>query len=81
MVQTVTFAILGRKIVEEVLRGALPGVRCAQGVTTEGAYREGGRVVPAGAGVAARPDDPGPGYEHTRHSLGWRWVDGLGRRA
>lgn len=43
-------------LVEELLRRALPGgVLCAQGVTTEGAYRERGRVVPAGAGTTLMP--------------------------
>lgn len=42
----------------EQLRKALPGIRAAQGVTTEGAYRARGRVVPAGKGETLLP----PGY-------------------
>jgi 2-dehydropantoate 2-reductase len=46
-------------LVDDVLREALPGVLAGQGVTTEGAYREGDCVVPAGAGETLCP----PGFE------------------
>ncbi len=42
-------------LVENVLRDALPGIRAAQGVTTEGAYRVRGRVIPAGKGETLLP--------------------------
>jgi 2-dehydropantoate 2-reductase len=46
-------------IVEPLLRDALPGQFVGQGVTTEGAYRDGARVVPAGNGETLVP----PGFE------------------
>ncbi|MDH4190780.1 MAG: 2-dehydropantoate 2-reductase [Betaproteobacteria bacterium] len=42
-------------LVEELLRKRLAGIRAAQGVTTEGAYRERGRIVPAGHGETLMP--------------------------
>lgn len=50
----------------EVLRKALPKVRCAQGVSTEGAYRVRGRVVLAGKGETLLP----PGFTPLVRALG-----------
>lgn len=48
-------------LVDELLCRALPdGVRCAQGVTTEGAYRDGAGIVPAGAGTTLLPPQFAP---------------------
>jgi 2-dehydropantoate 2-reductase len=47
------------------LREALPGIRAAQGVTTEGAYRVRGHVVPAGKGETLLP----PGYAPLARAL------------
>lgn len=46
-------------IIEPVLREALPGQLVGQGVTTEGAYRDADRVIPAGHGETLLP----PGFE------------------
>ena len=46
-------------LVEPLLRDVLPGVLVGQGVTTEGAYRDADRVVPAGPGETLVP----PGFE------------------
>ena len=52
-------------LVDELLRRALPGIHAAQGVTTEGAYRARGRVVPAGKGETLLP----PGYAPLARTL------------
>lgn len=55
-------------LVEESLRKALPGVRVAQGVSTEGAYRERKRVVHAGAGETLLPPGFATVARHLRHA-------------
>jgi len=52
-------------LTEEELREALPGIRAAQGVTTEGAYRARGHVIPAGKGETLLP----PGYAPLARAL------------
>ena len=46
-------------LVDEVLREACAGVLAGQGITTEGAFRDGAGVKPAGAGETLLP----PGFE------------------
>lgn len=46
-------------LVEAILRGVCGTVPVGQGITTEGAFREGSRVQPAGAGETLLP----PGFE------------------
>ncbi len=56
-------------VVEDALRAALVDAGCAaaaaQGITTEGAYREGDRVFAGGAGETLLP----PGFEAVREAL------------
>jgi 2-dehydropantoate 2-reductase len=46
-------------VIEPLLRNALSGILAGQGVTTEGAYRDGNRIIPAGSGETLAP----PGFE------------------
>lgn len=46
-------------LVEAELRGVCGGLPAGQGITTEGAFREGARVAPSGAGETLLP----PGFE------------------
>ncbi|WP_374496037.1 ketopantoate reductase family protein [Zoogloea sp.] len=52
-------------LVEPILRAACAQVPAGQGITTEGAFREGARVQPAGAGETLLP----PGFEAVAERL------------
>ena len=52
-------------LVEPILRAACARVPAGQGITTEGAFREGARVQPAGAGETLLP----PGFEAVAERL------------
>ncbi|WP_347249164.1 2-dehydropantoate 2-reductase [Zoogloea sp.] len=52
-------------LVEPILRAACAQVPAGQGITTEGAFREGARVQPAGAGETLLP----PGFEAVAEHL------------
>jgi 2-dehydropantoate 2-reductase len=52
-------------LIEDRLRAACTGVAAAQGMTTVGAYREDGRVTPAGDGETLLP----PGFEAVAEQL------------
>lgn len=53
-------------LVEDVLRGVCAGLPVGQGITTEGAFRDGAGVKPAGAGETLLP----PGFEAVAALLG-----------